>query len=83
VRRLYSLDRALRIDVFDLVAAEGEVGTSITMTATARIFFENPLGVTGIAPATPVAPAPAPAPAPAASPTAPDAGASPTAATTP
>lgn len=83
VRRLYSLDRALRIDVFDLVAAEGAAGTGITMTATARIFFENPLGVTGIPPATPVAPTPAPAaPAPA-SPAAPDAGASPTAGTTP
>ncbi|MDQ4025364.1 MAG: type 4a pilus biogenesis protein PilO [Actinomycetota bacterium] len=80
IRRLYSLDRALRIDLLDLsqeAAAEG-----ISLLATARIFFEQPAGfVPGTAPAAP-APAPAPAaPAPAASPT--EAAPSPTAATTP
>lgn len=78
VRRLYNLDRALRIDVLDLI--ESETGDGIRLTATARIFFEIPAGVTGIAPAAPTAPvtptappasAPPPAPAsPAASPTA-------------
>lgn len=83
VRRLYTLDRALRIDVLDLTASEAGGTAGITMTATARIFFEAPLGVTGIAPTTPTTPvAPTAAPAPA-SPPAPDAGASPTAGTTP
>lgn len=85
VRRLYNLDRALRIDVLDLVAAE--TGAGIRMTATARIFFETPAGVTGIAPTTPTAPTPAPAAPPASpaapSPAAPSPGASPTAAETP
>ncbi len=72
VRRLYSLDRALRIDLFDLATLDPEPG--IRMTATARIFFETPPGVTGIAPTTttptPTAPPPSPAASPAASPTA-------------
>lgn len=76
VRRLYSLDRALRIDLLELVAVETEPG--ITMSATARIFFEAPAGVTGIAPTTPTTPttptappaAPSPGASPAASPTA-------------
>jgi len=80
VRRLYSLDRALRIDILELIAQETEPG--ITMTATARIFFEVPPGVTGIAPVTPTTPvaptAPPAAPSPAASPAA-----SPSAAATP
>ena len=76
VRRLYALDRALRIDIIELIAQETEPG--ITLTATARIFFEVPAGVTSIAPATPTTPvtptvppaAPSPAASPAASPTA-------------
>jgi Tfp pilus assembly protein PilO len=75
VRRLYNLDRALRIDVLDLSTDEA-VSSDIRMTATARIFFEAPAGVTGIAPPTGTAPPPAPttvpspaAPSPAASPT--------------
>ena len=81
VRRLYSLDRALRIDILELIADETE--RDIQLTATARIFFEAPPGVAGIAPTTPASPttpaAPTPAPAsPAASP-----GASPSPATTP
>ncbi|HEV2754557.1 MAG TPA: type 4a pilus biogenesis protein PilO [Actinomycetota bacterium] len=77
IRRLYALDRALRIDLLDLSSQEG---SEISLTATARVFFEQP---TGFVPGTtPVAPPPvAPAPAPAASPTAPEP--SPTAATTP
>ncbi|HYO61705.1 MAG TPA: type 4a pilus biogenesis protein PilO [Actinomycetota bacterium] len=73
VRRLYNLDRALRIDVLDL--AYDETTASVRMTAAARIFFETPGGVTGIAPTTPIAPTappatPVPAPSPEASPTA-------------
>jgi Tfp pilus assembly protein PilO len=70
VRRLYDLDRALRVDQMDMVAnEEGESSTSVTdlisMTATARIFFELPAGGVQAAPGTvPTAPAvPAPAPA--------------------
>ena len=65
VRRLYNLDRALRIDVLDLV--ESETSDGIRMTATARIFFEIPTGVTGVAPIAPAAPAPTAPPAPPAS----------------
>ncbi|MDQ3951653.1 MAG: type 4a pilus biogenesis protein PilO [Actinomycetota bacterium] len=79
VRRLYSLDRALRIDILDLIAAETEEG--IAMTATARIFFEAPAGVTGIAPTTPTAPTAPVAPTPA--PAAPSPATSPSPATTP
>ncbi|MDQ3916504.1 MAG: type 4a pilus biogenesis protein PilO [Actinomycetota bacterium] len=77
IRRLYTLDRALRIDLLDLSQQTG--GEEIALTATARIFFEQPAGV--VPGAAPVAPAPAPAPAPEASPT--GAAPTPTAATTP
>lgn len=78
IRRLYALDRAVRIDLLDLSQQAGS--EEISMTATGRVFFEQPAGfVPGGAPAAP-APA-APAPDPAASPAAPEA--SPTAATTP
>ena len=73
VRRLYGLDRALRIDQMDMVANEqGDSSTSVTdlisMTTTARIFFELPAGGVQAAPGTvPTAPAAptteAPAPA--------------------
>ncbi|MFN2588195.1 MAG: type 4a pilus biogenesis protein PilO [Actinomycetota bacterium] len=77
IRRLYALDRALRIDLLDL--SQGEGGEEITMTATARVFFEQPAGfVPGAAPVTPTTPT---APAPAASPT--DPAASPSPATSP
>jgi Tfp pilus assembly protein PilO len=63
IRRLYSLDRAVRIDVLSLSEQTGEVA----MTATARIFFEPPAGtVPGAVPVTPTT-----APAPAATPAAP------------
>jgi Tfp pilus assembly protein PilO len=76
VRRLYELDRALRIDLFALEAQEaGEEAaaaageTRVELSATARIFFELPEGVAAgaapaEAPAAPASPAPAsPAPA--------------------
>lgn len=83
VRRLYDLDRALRVDQMDMVVNEADTESSastdlITMTATARIFFELPEGGVQAAPGTttttaPAAPAPAPAPSteatPAATPT--------------
>jgi Tfp pilus assembly protein PilO len=77
IRRLYSLDRAVRIDLLSLVREAD--GDDNVLNATARVFFEQPAGV--VPGAAPVAPPPAPAPAPAASPAAPEA--SPTAATTP
>lgn len=80
VRRLYNLDRALRIDVLELV--ESETGDGIRMTATARIFFEVPAAVTGIAPTAPIAPAPTAPPASAPSASAPPADASPAASPT-
>jgi Tfp pilus assembly protein PilO len=47
VRRLYDLDRAVRIDnlAFDAEEDEETGITTVTMTAAARIFFENPGGV--------------------------------------
>ena len=68
IRRLHGLDRAVRIDNLGLVgqedAATGEV--SITLTASARIFFEPPAAAsTTVDPATgqPVEPTPTPTPA--------------------
>jgi Tfp pilus assembly protein PilO len=51
VRRLYGLDRALRLDNFTMTANESEDGSSvkIDLQGTARIFFELPAGA---APAT-------------------------------
>lgn len=76
VRRLYSLDRALRIDLFNMTAEE-DTGTGTTgsgfkvnLLVTARIFFELPAATgtatttTGTAPATTTTPAPAPTTAP-------------------
>ena len=71
VRRLYDLDRALRIDGFTMTAQETPVtnvggGFRINMTMTARMFYELPTApgaaVPGTAPGTTTAPAPAPAP---------------------
>ena len=81
IRRLYSLDRALRIDVLSLTAGEITTTGDISMTATARIFFEAPLGVSTIAPTTPTTPVTPTAPP--ATPAAPAPEASPTAAATP
>jgi Tfp pilus assembly protein PilO len=62
LRRLYELDRALRIDNLAITSEESEEteALTVTLTATARIFFELPAGG-----AAPVAPAPGTAPAPA------------------
>ena len=59
VRRLYSLDRSLRIDNFDMQAEEDEdTGMyEVSFTSVARIFFELPPGgVTGSVPAPAAAP---------------------------
>jgi Tfp pilus assembly protein PilO len=64
LRRLYDLDRALRIDNFSIKAEQAAEGAAPTpvMAATARIFFELPAGTvttapaTGTAPTTPTAP---------------------------
>ena len=69
IRRLHALDRAVRVDNLTLAGTEdpatGEV--QLTMTSTARIFFEAPAASTAADPATgqPVAPPVAPAPTPA------------------
>ena len=50
VRRLHDLDRAVRFDNIALAAEEEATGdVSVTLTATARIFFEPAGGVAGAA----------------------------------
>ena len=67
MRRLYDLDRAVRIDVVTMTAeeAQGPSGpsgeTSIALDITARIFFEKPEAAP---PAGEVPPPPAPSPTP-------------------
>lgn len=66
VRRLYDLDRALRIDTLGLSRLEGEEGADeddVEMTATARVFFEVPAGA-GVTPPAEAAPPATPEPAP-------------------
>ena len=66
IRRLHNLDRAVRVDGLNLTGQEDEAGTvEITLTGTARIFFEAPAAGTAVDPATgqPIAPAPTPTPA--------------------
>ncbi len=47
LRRLYTLDRAVRVDNFTLAGEELDGGdTVVSMTATSRIFFELPAGAT-------------------------------------
>jgi Tfp pilus assembly protein PilO len=92
MRRLYELDRALRIDTMTIATsgAEGAPASgdaaapadTLTVQMTARIFFEMPAGTvpgaTGTAPApTPTTPAPAATPAPEGSPSPTAEGASP------
>jgi Tfp pilus assembly protein PilO len=69
LRRLYDLDRALRIDNLGITGAEdAQTGQTVpALTATARIFFELPAGGTAAVPAappptTPVSPSPASVP---------------------
>ena len=76
VRRLYALDRAVRIDILTIGTDEQQAGATLNLTA--RIFFEVPSGVAGTAPTTPTTPTAAPvAPAPAATQPAPTPAASP------
>ena len=75
MRRLYELDRALRIDTMTIATGAAEGGAevegaaqgpsdSLTVQMTARIFFELPAGtVPGAATGTTTAPATTPAPA--------------------
>jgi Tfp pilus assembly protein PilO len=59
MRRLYDLDRALRIDNLNMTAEESETGeTDLTVTATSRIFFEPPGGLAGAEGAQPTTEAP-------------------------
>lgn len=65
VRRLYDLDRAVRIDNLQVQKAEeeaeGSTGeTELNLTAISRVFFELPAGATGGTTTTTPAPAPAP-----------------------
>lgn len=67
MRRLYALDRALRIDNLTMVGSETEDGggTNIGLTMTARVFYEVPGAtgaVTGVPPNTTAPPGTAPAP---------------------
>jgi Tfp pilus assembly protein PilO len=67
LRRLYDLDRALRIDNLGITSEEDQETDqlTVTLTATARIFFELPTGGAAAAPGTTPAPAPTqPAPVP-------------------
>jgi Tfp pilus assembly protein PilO len=48
MRRLYDLDRALRIDNLIMTGEESETGeTGLTVSLTSRIFFEPPGGIVG------------------------------------
>lgn len=48
IRRLYALDRALRIDALQMSGSEDDVqGVLISMTSTARIFFDLPTAAVG------------------------------------
>jgi len=63
VRRLYDLDRALRLDVLTLTAEEVEGGgTTISLQGTVRIFFELPASAAAAAPGATTAPSPSPSP---------------------
>ena len=72
VRRLYKLDRALRIDILTLRLDEGATDTpagyEVELTATARIFFELPATTTTTGTTTTPTTTPAPATTPAATP---------------
>jgi hypothetical protein len=63
LRRLYDLDRALRIDNLAITSEEDQETDqlTVTLTATARIFFELPAGGAAAAPPG-TTPAPAPTP---------------------
>jgi Tfp pilus assembly protein PilO len=62
LRRLYDLDRALRIDNLVITSEEDQETQqlNVTLTATARIFFELPAGKAATAPPAGTTPVPAP-----------------------
>jgi Tfp pilus assembly protein PilO len=62
VRRLYDLDRALRLDVINLTGNEDEVGGRVAMDGAVRIFFELPAPVVVGVPGTTATPTPTPSP---------------------
>ncbi|MGH2806717.1 MAG: type 4a pilus biogenesis protein PilO [Actinomycetota bacterium] len=70
VRRLYNLDRAVRIDLVTLTGSAEETGTgeaagtTISLSITARMFFELPAAPGTAAPGTTTPPAPGTTPAP-------------------
>lgn len=69
VRRLYDLDRALRIDNITMSGVEEETGgTSIDLIITARVFFDVPAATGASTGAPPNTTTPAETPAPAAAP---------------
>jgi Tfp pilus assembly protein PilO len=69
LRRLYELDRAVRIDLVTMDGTTESGETTIDLAITARIFFELPAGgATGAAPTTPSTPDTTGTPAPAATP---------------
>lgn len=65
IRRLYDLDRALRIDNIAMTGSENETGTTIELQVTARVFFDvaGATGASTTAPPNTTAPAETPAPA--------------------
>lgn len=66
IRRLYDLDRALRIDNLTMAATEdAETGTSIQLTLTARVFFDLPAATGAATGAPPNTTAPPPVTPPA------------------
>ncbi|MGH2693883.1 MAG: type 4a pilus biogenesis protein PilO [Actinomycetota bacterium] len=65
IRRLYDLDRALRLDVMTLTGNEDEVGGRVSVDGTVRIFFELPAGTAATTTTTtPTAPGATPSPSP-------------------
>ena len=65
LRRLYSLDRALRTDTMSIAVASLEpFGTRLTMTIAARVFYELPEPPVAVAPIGGATPTPTPTPTP-------------------
>ena len=64
VRRLYDLDRALRIDNIAMTGSEDETGSSIDLQVTARVFFDlaGAAGTSTTPPPNTTTPAETPAP---------------------
>ena len=63
IRRLYDLDRALRLDVVTLTGNEDETAGRVSLDGTVRIFFELPrVAATATTPTSPTTPAASPSP---------------------